>query len=475
MLVASRQVRLFDRYRIPYAVDSAKEGGLVRVARADRPGPELISLGKTTRGRAASYRLAGAVLNASLADEAEFSALLEARTDWSPEAEIRDLDGRIRARIYSAPDGSVAIPFDLDEPFDNLLEERYVAGSSRVRELVSSAYYRARPIIPYSAQMMMRRRLQRLQDRAVFPAWPTETSLHRLEALVLELVEKLAGEPLPWLSPWPAPYSWALVLTHDIERLRGYRHLGALLELEERHGFRSACYFVPERDYTVEESLLERLREAGYEVCLHGLHHDGRDLSPGIFQQRLPAMRAYLERWGARGFRGPATHRDRALLQQLGVDHDSSWSDVARYEPQPGGTCSWFPFFIGDVVELPITMPMDHILFELQRGSGPKPWIDKAAFLREQGGMVLLVTHPDYLLDGEHLRAYGQFLELQAAEPDTWRALPHEVASWWRRRADSHLERSGDGWAVVGPAAADGQVRVGAPSAPPVIAATEGA
>ena len=76
-------------------------------------------------------------------------------------------------------------------------------------------------------------------------------------------------------------------------------------------------------------------------------------------------MREYAQRWGANGFRGPATHRNRTFVQQLGLEHDSSWSDVARYEPQKGGSCSWLPFFIGDVVELPITMPMDHIMFDL--------------------------------------------------------------------------------------------------------------
>jgi hypothetical protein len=454
---------------VPYVVDPATADGFVRIGRADGSGPELVSFGSTPQSPAAAYRLDGAHLHASLAEEAVVAAGLDpSRGVWTPQAEIVDSDGIASSSVRRAADGSVALPFDIDEAFDNLLEERYLPSASRVGGAATSAYYRARPVIPYSVQMMLRRRFKRLQDRAVFPVWPTETSLHRLEAFVLTLVEGITGEPLPWLSPWPAPHSWALVLTHDIERLRGYRHLDEVLALEERMGFRSACYFVPERDYSVEESLLERLRRAGCEICLHGLHHDGRDLSPGAFQQRLPAMRSYLERWQAHGFRGPATHRDWRLVQELGVDHDSSWSDVARYEPQPGGTCSWLPFFIGDVVELPITLPMDHTLFELQQVTSPEPWIEKTAFLREQGGMALMVTHPDYLLEEERLRAYESFLERQTAEPGTWRALPNEVASWWRRRADSHLERDDDrGWSIVGPAAEEGQVRLGAPLPPP--------
>ena len=388
---------------------------------------------------------------------------------WDSEHDILDPEGIARASVRRATDGSIALPFDIDEPFDSLLGERYVAatGASAVRALARRGYYRARPLIPYSLQMGLRRGFQRFQDRTPFPAWPIETSFHRLEALVLSLVESVIDEPLPWVSPWPAPYTWAIVLTHDIERIGGYRHIGEVLEVEQRFGLRSAWYFVPERDYRVEDSLLERLREHGCEICLHGLRHDGRDLSPGTFEERLPAMRSYLERWGARGFRGPSTHRDRRFVQGLGVDHDSSWSDVARYEPQPGGTCSWLPFFVGDVVELPITLPMDHTLFELQRVKSPGPWIEKTGFLRDQGGMALLVTHPDYLLDDERLGTYERFLEAEASDDSVWRALPGEVASWWRSRAQSRLERVATGWQLVGPAESDGVVRVGAPPLAP--------
>src|ERR1044072_8808985 len=69
---------------------------------------------------------------------------------------------------------------------------------------------------------------------------------------------------------------------------------------------------------------------------------------------------------GVQGFRLPSTHRNAALIPQLGVSHDSSWSDGAIYEPEPGGTCSWLPYFIDDVVELPITLPQDHTLFRVR-------------------------------------------------------------------------------------------------------------
>jgi hypothetical protein len=166
------------------------------------------------------------------------------------------------------------------------------------------------------------------------------------------------------------------------------------------------------------------------------------------------------------GFRSPSTHRNESLIPQLGVLHDSSWSDVAIYEPEPGGTCSWLPYFIGDVVELPITLPQDHTLFRVRGEQTIDVWVEKARFLREQGGMVLMLTHPDYL-DDDALAHYDRFLTLQSEDPTVWHALPREVAGWWRRRSWSAPEQVDGSWVVRGPAVGEARVILGAPSLPP--------
>jgi peptidoglycan/xylan/chitin deacetylase (PgdA/CDA1 family) len=264
------------------------------------------------------------------------------------------------------------------------------------------------------------------------------------------------------------------VLTHDVERRGGYERIDRVREVEAAYDLRSAWYLVPERDYVVGDAVLDRLRGAGCEIGLHGLRHDGRDLSPGEFTQRLTAMRAYAERWGVEGFRSPSTHRNAALIPQLGVRHDSSWSDVATYEPEPGGTCSWLPYFIGDVVELPITLPQDHTLFHIRNEQSDQVWVDKTRFLRGQRGMALMLTHPDYLDDGI-LGHYDRFLAVQANEPSVWHALPREVAAWWRRRSSSTPVRENGSWTVRGQAEGEARVHVGAPMPPPAAARARGA
>ena len=466
MLVASRSVHLFERYRVPYRASEAGGTGPLRIGRSAGDGPELISVPPAPGTPAAFHRTFDLPLYAALADEAAVAAAERtAGRRFVDETPIVDGSGVRRAAIRRADDGSVLLPFDVDRPLDALLAEEYLGSNAgrRTQSVARSVYYRVRPLLPRGVQLALRRRFRAVQDRAAFPAWPSEPALHGLEAALLGLVEEIAGEPLPWIDRWPTPHEWAAVLTHDVEHQAGYDHVDAVREVERRHGLRSAWYFVPERDYAVEESLLDRLRADGCEIGVHGLRHDGRDLTQGVFEKRLAAMQAYGERWRACGFRAPATHRDRELIPMLGFEHDSSWSDVARYEPQPGGCCSWAPFFVGDTVELPITLPMDHTLFELLRAPADTAWLEKSGAISADGGMALALTHPDYLLESERLEQYERLVARIAGDPSAWPALPGQVASWWRARAATSLVRSDGGWEATGPASRDARIRAGAP------------
>jgi hypothetical protein len=249
------------------------------------------------------------------------------------------------------------------------------------------------------------------------------------------------------------------VLSHDVEHRAGYDNIELLCDAEMRTGFRSSWNFVPERDYTVTDERLDQLRARGFEVGVHGLYHDGRDLeSRETLEQRLPAMRAYAERWGAVGFRSPATHRDWELMPLLGFDYDSSSPDTDPFEPKSGGCCTWLPFFNQDLVELPITLTQDHTLFVILEQNDDSMWRQKADLLRERGGMASLVTHPDYMLEPAMVDLYRGFLERYADDSSAWKALPRDVSSWWRRRSESHLRSVEGDWQVEGPAAGEAHI-----------------
>ena len=86
-------------------------------------------------------------------------------------------------------------------------------------------------------------------------------------------------------------------------------------------------------------------------------------------------------------------------MHRLGFDYDSSYTDTDPYEPQPGGCCTFLPYFNRGTVELPITLPQDHTLFTILQHADADLWLRKAGHIRDRGGMVLVLTHPDYAHD----------------------------------------------------------------------------
>ena len=148
---------------------------------------------------------------------------------------------------------------------------------------------------------------------------------------------------------WPKGKKFSFVITHDVEWDAGLAIAPKLVEIEKRHGFVSSWNLVPER-YPIDWSIVDGLRKEGLEIGVHGLIHDGKLFqSHKVFQERLVKIHYYAKEWGAVGFRSPSTIRNIEWMPELKFEYDSSYFDTSPYEPQPGGCCSIWPFYIGDL------------------------------------------------------------------------------------------------------------------------------
>ncbi|HEV7641856.1 MAG TPA: hypothetical protein VGO39_13390 [Gaiellaceae bacterium] len=495
MFEATEPALFLDYFRVPYTPFSAEAPrwptlsvdhplqtcGLILHPGGHGPERRLAWASRealAARGVAPSASQLGSIpLFATLLDD-ELAAdwLLEAPGRWTRRLAAVDAHGRGVASVWQdGESGSIFLPFDPAEAIQAYWSEQYkLVGAStvtRLRKTAGAAYYRVRPAIPRRMQIALRRLVSKLQARSQFPRWPLETGLHDLYELLFGLLGELGQEPIPWIAPWPDDYSWALVLTHDVETRRGYEQLDLLRDVEIARGRRSSWNFVARR-YAVDDEVVRRLTDEGFEIGVHGLHHDGRDLEPSVVGERLPAMRAAAERWGATGFRAPATRRVWEVIPTLGFDYDSSYPDTDPFEPDGGGCCTWLPFFNGQTVELPITLPQDHTIFTILQQTDESLWRQKADKLRRRGGLALLITHPDYMLEAEPRAAYDRFLAAYASDGTAWAALPREVSSWWRRRAASHIECIGGRWEIVGPAAGEGRIAFAPVYATPALVAS---
>ena len=334
---------------------------------------------------------------------------------------------------------------------DHYRLERYKdAGQS----LPLRTYYRVRPLLPRPLQLALRRGYTKRQGRREFPGWPIEDVLVRMRDDELrERLRSTGAESVPLVGHWPDGHRFAWVLTHDVEGPAGVEHIPAVRALEARYGLVSSWNFCAEQ-YPIPEGLFDRLREEGCEIGLHGIDHRGRLFaSRERFEADLPAIHRYMREWGADGFRSPALHRVADWMPELACSYDTSFPDTDPYEPQPGGCCSIRPFFNGDLVELPVTLAQDHTLFEILGREDIGVWTEKSAWLAEQGGLVNVIIHPDYMLSPERMGLYEELLRFLGGLEGGWHALPRDVAAWWRVRDGLRIEGEGAAARVAGPGA----------------------
>ncbi len=374
------------------------------------------------------------------------------------------------ALCLQGDDGRVLVPFGLADAYDGYTAELHARAGSRraLGEGALNAFYQLKRAIPRSAQLAARRALIRWQGRPEFPSWPMDASVADLLGFWVrcELIARSRRE-LRFRWFWPGRARAALILTHDVESAAGLRNSIRVADLEEARGLRSSFNIVAD-EYPIDWGIVGELRDRGFELGVHGVHHDrSMFASRAGFDAQQPALRRMVERLGAEGFRSPATHRVHGWLGELPVSYDCTVPMSDPYEPQPGGCCSPWPYFLGQVVELPWTLPQDHTLFTLLGERSAAVWMDQLEAIEGRCGLAQCLSHPDpgYLGDRRKEAIYADFLDAVADRPGLWRALPREVATWWRKR-DGAVEAPAPGQGGVAVIDDSGSVVLGLESAP---------
>ena len=118
------------------------------------------------------------------------------------------------------------------------------------QSIINRLYYNVRPLIPRRLQIALRRIIASRKLKANSDVWPI-----------------YPGSEIPpagWPG-WPENKKFALVLTHDIETIKGQSRCLDLVRMERDMGFRSAFNFVAER-YPVSAELRNILVADGFEV-----------------------------------------------------------------------------------------------------------------------------------------------------------------------------------------------------------------
>ena len=162
----------------------------------------------------------------------------------------------------------------------------------------------------------------------------------------------------------------------------------------------------------------------------------------------------YAKEFRSRGFRAGAMYRNQSWYDAFTFSYDMSVPNVAHLEPQRGGCCTVMPYFIGKILELPLTTTQDYSLFHILGDYSIELWKQQVELILEKNGLISFISHPDYLIEKRAKRVYLELLEHLAQLRDTrklWTALPGEVDRWWRSRHQMRLVEEGNTWRIDGP------------------------
>ena len=369
-----------------------------------------------------------------------------------------------------AADGpTLQLPFSPSEIIANLRYERYASASNRNGKMLHGesalrkVYYLVRPLLTVSVRKHLQRLRLRDWNEIPFPSWPVDSTVERiLEMLLILLLKAHAVDKIPFVWFWPNGFPSCAIMTHDVEALPGRDFCSHLMDLDDAYGIKSSFQIVPEGRYPVSKGFLNTIQGRGFEIDIHDLNHDGHLFSDRErYLRRAERINRYSREYGAAGFRSAALYRNLDWFEALDFSYDMSVPSVGHLEAQRGGCCSVMPFFIGKILELPVTTTQDYSLFHILNHYSIDLWKRQLALIMEKHGLASFIVHPDYILEHrarDTYKALLSYLSQLRSEGKIWIALPREVDHWWRERSQMRLSRRGNKWEIEGPGKERAQV-----------------
>jgi hypothetical protein len=353
------------------------------------------------------------------------------------------------------------IPFNLSQVVDNLRRERYqqrdkgilkYSGSGSVSRRI---YYSLRPILP----VVVRRQLQKIRlkgwRRIPFPRWPVDFSVESLMEQILTLILKSGRvDRIPFIWFWPDGAPGCAIMTHDVEGSAGLKFCAELMNIDDSFQIKSAFQVVPEVRYQAGLQFLQSIRDRGFEVNVHDLNHDGDlFLEKKEFLRRAERINRYVADFQTEGFRAGAMYRNQDWFEAFNFSYDMSVPNVAHLEPQRGGCCTVMPYFVGKILELPLTTIQDYSLLHILGDYSTDLWKSQIDLILKRNGLISFIIHPDYMIEQRAQGVYKQLLRYLVKLRDERQLiimLPSEVNRWCRARAQMSLVRDGDMWKIKG-------------------------
>lgn len=224
----------------------------------------------------------------------------------------------------------------------------------------------------------------------------------------------------------------------------------------------------------------KRLEERGVELCVHSfVHNDLSRLSAEEQARQIGRAIDLFKKHGIsfKGFRSPYLKYNGATLravERAGFDYVSNlpfyWAPpeflerlgaagkgglrrgLEFYKPVEFPAERSLPRFVGNILEIPVSLPDDEILLDRVGIDAVRigdTWLEMARMALERGELFTVQLHPERL---SLLRdALCRTLDFARTSGDFWIATLYEISAWWKRRATAKLllRSAGQGLYVV--------------------------
>jgi hypothetical protein len=228
---------------------------------------------------------------------------------------------------------------------------------------------------------------------------------------------------------------------------------------------------IPATIYEKHSSLLAAVtgRGVGAELAAHGYTHvDYTGIQASRLEKHIQYAKAGFKHQGHQriGFRFPFLRKNIDLLMELdrqAIAWDSSdvihwnvldrcdfsqrdWTAYERimetYAMQSAARIQSLPYFIGNLVEIPVSMPDDDILIDrlniLKTDVLYSVWNQILTEIWKRGEILVLQLHPERFFIFE--KALQRLLKTAVGMEQVWIASLGEIAEWWRERNGLRFE-----------------------------------
>lgn len=206
--------------------------------------------------------------------------------------------------------------------------------------------------------------------------------------------------------------------THDVDSYDGSEHIQKILKIDEDFGIKSV-WFINFQVLEKRQLLAEKILNFGHTIGLHDIIHDFKTpyISDKEMLKRFDSAAVIIEKYKISAYRSAGLYRTEKMYKLLKNRFRVDSSLPSFSFNRRAGCGKITPFYMNNLFEVPLNMPMDSDLIFADASEKDILQIFKniSDFLYEKKALVINTTHtePHFFGNKRYHGIYAELLEYQ--------------------------------------------------------------